>query len=260
MSNKKKLLIGILAHNHLGKYQPGYGQNAAYIHFARSFNADVIMIDAANESIIPVDLLILPGGRDVNPLRYGQKPHYMTDSPDMEYEAFYDKNIGAINGYIERAKQGKTAIYGICAGFQNLNVHFGGTLTQHVHNDRSNSWRGELVDDLITKVENFPDDYVGEVYYYTNQKKEKLNFKGNIPRKFKTNSIHHQAVFEHQMASDFIELARDEKHNNIEFMIHKTLPIAAEQSHPEERSHPFVAIGIINTLLNRIESNEEESN
>jgi len=255
--SKTKTLIGILGHNHTGKYQPGYGQNAAYVHFARSFDADVVIIDAANETILPVDLLILPGGRDVNPLRYGQKPHYMTDNPDMEYESFYDVNLGAINGYIERAKQNKTAIYGICAGFQNLNVHFGGSLNQHVHNDRSTTWRGELVDDLETVIDNFPKDYLGEILI--SSKKDRLNYVNNVPRKFKTNSIHHQAIFIDNLSNDFLPLAYDVKHKNIEFMIHKELPIAAEQSHPEERFNPFVAIGIINTLLNRIE-NEKRKN
>jgi len=256
--SKKKTVVGILAHNHFGKYQPGYGQNAAYIHFARSFDADVIMIDAQNESIIPVDLLILPGGRDVNPLRYGERPHYMTDSPDMEYEAFYDKNLGAINGYIERAEKGLTAIYGICAGFQNLNVHFGGTIVQHVNNDRSTTFRGELVDDLESVVENFPKDYIGIKSPFN--KKEKLSYTYNIPGLFKTNSIHHQAIFSHNLSDHFLPLAYDCKHGNIEFMIHKELPIAAEQSHPEERENPFVAIGIINTLLNRIQKNEKREN
>tara|TARA_R110000796_G_scaffold236214_1_gene355498 strand:- start:79438 stop:80211 length:774 start_codon:yes stop_codon:yes gene_type:complete len=256
--SKKKTLIGILAHNHLGKYQPGYGQNAAYIHFARSFNADVIMIDANNTTTIPVDLLILPGGRDVNPLRYGQKPHYMTDSPDMEYESFYDKNIGGINGYVERAKEGKTAIYGICAGFQNLNVHFNGSIIQHVHNKKSSEWRGDLVDELETVVDNFPKDYIGETRIYA--RKDRLNYKDNIPYTFKTNSIHHQAINDENLSNEFLPLAYDKKHRNIEFMIHKNLPIAAEQSHPEERNDPFVAIGLINTLLNRIEKNAEKEN
>jgi len=252
----RKRIIGILAHNHLGKYQPGYGQNAMYVEFARSFDADVIMIDAHNENAVDVDLLILPGGRDVNPLRYGQRPHVMTDSPDMEYESFYDEKVGAFWKYIEKAKQGKTAIYGICAGFQNLNVCFGGTLTQHVYNERSKTFRGELVDDLVTILDNFPEDYAGERYIESN--KDKIKFSGNIPREFKTNSIHHQAIFEEDLSDEFLELARDKNHNNIEFMIHKILPIAAEQSHPEERNYPFVAIGLINTLLNRIEQDEKE--
>lgn len=258
MSDNKKTLIGILAHAHLGKYQPGYGQNAMYVEFARSFDADVIMIDPHNENAIPVDLLILPGGRDVNPLRYGQRPSVMTDSPDMEYETFYDSKIGAINQYIQRAKEGKTAIYGICAGFQNLNVVFGGSLVQHVINDRSDKWRGELVDTLVTYPNNFPKDYCGETRIYTN--KDKVNFVNNVPRTFMTNSIHHQAIFEDQLSNEFLPLAYDKKHGNIEFMIHKNLPIAAEQSHPEERQDPFVAIGLINTLINRVKNKHNEEN
>lgn len=240
MNKDNNYLIGILGHKHSGNYNNGYGQNAAYVEFFRQYG-DVIIIDAQCEQLIPVDLLVLPGGRDVNPERYGQKPLLGTQAPDLEYEWFFKHMF---DKYIERSENNQTAIYGICAGFQNLIVEFGGTLAQSALQKQSIDSRGELVDFLefnipiINKYQKLKESY--------NNNKNLIDFK-------KTNSIHHQAAYEEDITSDFEIIATNKNYENVEFIIHSELPIAAEQSHPEERVNPLLTNAIIKTILNKIQ-------
>jgi gamma-glutamyl-gamma-aminobutyrate hydrolase PuuD len=240
MNKDNNYLIGILGHQHSGNYNNGYGQNAAYVEFFRQYG-DVIIIDSQCEQVIPVDLLILPGGRDVNPERYGQKPLLGTQSPDLEYEWFFKHMF---DKYVERTENNKTAIYGICAGFQNLIVEFGGYLNQSAPQKQSTDFRGELVDFLefnipiINKYQKLKESY--------NKNKNLIDFK-------KTNSIHHQAAYEEDITSDFEIIATNTNYKNVEFIIHNELPIAAEQSHPEERLNPLLTDAIIKTILNKIQ-------
>lgn len=239
MNNNKKYLIGLLGHQHAGNYNKGYGQNAAYVEFFRQYG-DVIIIDSQCEQVIPVDLLVLPGGRDVNPERYGQKPLLDTQSPDLEYEWFFKHMF---NKYIERSENNQTAIYGICAGFQNLIVEFGGYLTQSAPQKQSIDFRGELVDFL---------DFNIPVINKYDLLKESYN-KNKVVNHFnKTNSIHHQAAYEENISSDFEIIATNKNYENVEFIIHNELPIAAEQSHPEERINPLLTDVIIKIILNKI--------
>src|SRR5690606_16158176 len=52
-------------------------------------------------------------------------------------------------------------------------------------------------------------------------------------KSIKVNSLHHQTVCDHTISNEFIPIAKHED-GAIEAMIHKTLPIAGVQYHPEE--------------------------
>ncbi|MBC7442258.1 MAG: gamma-glutamyl-gamma-aminobutyrate hydrolase family protein [Ramlibacter sp.] len=72
-----------------------------------------------------LDGLIITGGKDVDPARYGQASHAATDEPrpdrdDWEHELL----LGAIDRELP--------FLGICRGAQMLNVALGGTLHQHL--------------------------------------------------------------------------------------------------------------------------------
>lgn len=241
-------LIGVLSHSHAGKYQQGFGQNAKYIQFARRFG-DVIMIDPVCKTVLPLDLLILPGGKDVNPLHYSEHVDSSVTLIDYDYEMFY-KNM--YEKYLERVEDGKMAIYGICAGFQWINVMHGGSLTQDYPFESSDyNKRWEEVDSLKALTNNFPSDFDLSL----------------IPNSWSTNSIHHQGVFDHNISDQFIPLAvnrpKKEWKNlepNIEFMIHSELNIAGEQSHPEERFNPVVATELIKMLITRVKKHNNEEN
>jgi gamma-glutamyl-gamma-aminobutyrate hydrolase PuuD len=69
--------------------------------------------------------LLLMGGTDVNPSRYGQTARPETDQPDDERDA-------AELAFIHEAFQRDIPILAICRGLQILNVYHGGTLIQHL--------------------------------------------------------------------------------------------------------------------------------
>ena len=72
-----------------------------------------------------LDGLILTGGKDVDPARYGQKPHLNTDVPRKDRDAFEDALLRA-------AIDQNVPFLGICRGAQMLNVVLGGTIIQHL--------------------------------------------------------------------------------------------------------------------------------
>lgn len=92
-----------------------------------------------------LDGLIVTGGKDVDPARYGQTPHPATDEPRRDRDAWED-------GLLRRAIARGLPFLGICRGAQVLNVALGGSLHQHlpdtVGDDRFQQGKGvfNLVD------------------------------------------------------------------------------------------------------------------
>ncbi len=84
-------------------------------------------VDAAIASrvIDGLDGLVITGGGDIDPARYGQSPHPRTDQPGADRDAWEFALLGA-------ALDRKLPVLGICRGAQALNVALGGTLHQHL--------------------------------------------------------------------------------------------------------------------------------
>jgi putative glutamine amidotransferase len=97
--------------------------------------------DVVSRVLDGVDGLIVTGGADVDPARYGQEPAPETDKPHVERDAWEDALLSAA---IDR----ELPFLGICRGMQVLNVNRGGTLLQHlpdvVGNDRFRIGNGEF--------------------------------------------------------------------------------------------------------------------
>ena len=74
-----------------------------------------------------LDGLLISGGGDVDPARYGEAPHASTDWVDRERDAMEA-------ALIEQALQSDVPLLAICRGLQMLNVVRGGTLIQHLEN------------------------------------------------------------------------------------------------------------------------------
>ena len=72
-----------------------------------------------------VDGIIITGGADVDPARYGQDARPETDAPQLERDAWEDALLTVA---IDR----ELPFLGICRGMQVLNVNRGGSLHQHV--------------------------------------------------------------------------------------------------------------------------------
>ncbi|GAA2373298.1 gamma-glutamyl-gamma-aminobutyrate hydrolase family protein [Streptomyces cuspidosporus] len=72
-----------------------------------------------------LDALVIAGGPDVEPLRYGAEPHERTGPPARERDAWE-------LALIDAALAAGLPLLGICRGMQLLNVALGGTLVQHL--------------------------------------------------------------------------------------------------------------------------------
>ncbi|MDH6197410.1 putative glutamine amidotransferase [Mycobacterium frederiksbergense] len=81
--------------------------------------------DIADRVLDRVDGLVITGGPDVDPARYGQQPHSSTDKPATERDAWEF-------ALLEAALRRGIPMLGVCRGTQLLNTALGGTLHQHL--------------------------------------------------------------------------------------------------------------------------------
>jgi gamma-glutamyl-gamma-aminobutyrate hydrolase PuuD len=124
------------------------------------------------EAPIPIaglDGLLISGGSDVDPARYGEEPYATTDSVDRERDAMEA-------ALIEQALQADLPLLAICRGLQLLNVVRGGTLVQHLENTE------------LHRVKNLAEVHLIEVVPGT----KLASIIGTAPQI--VNSRHHQAV------------------------------------------------------------------
>lgn len=214
MSQQKRKLIGIPGFLNSDKM---FGVTGNYMEFASRINggSDVRII-MPHEEFVEVDLLLLPGGLDLSPTNYKRVPGYQNTNHDVFKEFFFRERL---NNYVEA----KTPIFGICLGFQMLNVHFGGTLTQHLISHEQSSGRWQTAHEVFVPM------------WKEKNKKE--------TPKLKVNSHHHQAVTQPDLAEDLEIMAyatdREPEGIIIEAFMHKTLSIAGVQFHPEELHDPL---------------------
>jgi putative glutamine amidotransferase len=80
---------------------------------------------SADDFVARVDGLLLSGGVDVDPARYGQAPHQRLGVVDPERDAFEFALYRA-------ARARGLPVLGVCRGHQVINVAEGGTLHQHL--------------------------------------------------------------------------------------------------------------------------------
>jgi len=77
------------------------------------------------DALAGVQGLLLTGGDDVAPSRYGEKPHATVVAAEAGRDEFEI-------GLIERARKHDLPLFAICRGIQVLNVASGGTLVQDI--------------------------------------------------------------------------------------------------------------------------------
>jgi putative glutamine amidotransferase len=102
---------------------------AAYVRAVRSAGARPVLIppDPAGSArlVESIDGLVLTGGGDIDPSRFGADRHELTDQVDQ------DRDAGEA-GLLEAALEARLPILGICRGMQLINILYGGDLVQHV--------------------------------------------------------------------------------------------------------------------------------
>jgi putative glutamine amidotransferase len=81
--------------------------------------------DAAAAVVARVDALVVAGGPDVDPARYGAPRDPRTGPPAPERDAWE-------LALLDAALAAGTPVLGVCRGMQLLNVALGGTLVQHL--------------------------------------------------------------------------------------------------------------------------------
>ena len=150
------------------------------------------------------DGLILCGGGDIEPSRYGQEMNgsFPPDLPRDEAE------FALIEAYMAAGKP----ILGICRGMQMLNVALGGDMIQHLPDGCRTFHCGR--EDKVHPVRAAEGSVLYQLY-------------GKL---FAVNSYHHQAVG--GMGRDLIPTAWTES-GVVEALEHTSLPILGVQYHPE---------------------------
>jgi len=215
-------LIGIPCHalNRAETGRPIYANNRTYVHAVESAGGLPILIPMINDLntltalLSRLDGLILPGGIDLHPSRYGEEVHPLTEKADLELDEF--EIILA-----SWAFQQDIPVLGICRGMQLINIVLGGTLFQDISNQYPNSIahthrhlpRTHLAHHIVVEPGSRMETILGA-------------------REVKVNSLHHQAIKEPGKGVRITGRAPDGIAELLEVTGYRF--VMAAQSHPEE--------------------------
>lgn len=210
---KKPLVVGI-ADKCMGLVggKPTVGVRASYCRSVyASGNVPFVIPATTNRDEIArafdnLDALILCGGEDVAPARYGAEALPKCGKPNLLRDTWEW-------ALLDEAVKRRTPVVGTCRGLQLINVYFGGTLYQ----DLPSECPGVLMHcaDVRHPIDVEPGSHLAEIFGTTNAV---------------VNTWHHQAVKD--LAPGFRITARAPD-GVVEAIESETLPIAAVQFHPE---------------------------
>lgn len=162
-------------------------------------------LDVAPADVVGrLDGLLLSGGADIGPDRYGHDPETDLYPPEPERDDFE-------LAVLDQAAELHVPTLGICRGLQMLNVHAGGTLHQHVP---THAGFEMPVHHELHQVALEPDSALGAMY----------------GEQRAVNSLHHQTV--DTVGADLRVTARSDD-GTVEGLEHEELPMIAVQWHPE---------------------------
>jgi len=151
------------------------------------------------------DALLLPGGGDLEPWRYGQEN---TASRGLEPERD-QAELALLEAFTAR----RLPVLGICRGLQAINVFFGGTLCQDIPGHAARNGR-----DSRHAVRTAPSP-----------------LRASCGETCTVNSAHHQAADQLGSGLQAVQWAED---GVVEALCHRTLPVWGVQWHPERLADP----------------------
>lgn len=215
-------LIGIPCHALIRAEtgRPIYANNRAYVHAVESAGGLPILIPLIKDLttltalLSRLDGLLLTGGIDVHPSRFGEEVHPLTEEADPELDEF-EINLTC------RALQQDMPVLGICRGMQLLNIVLGGTLYQDI----------DLMypDNVVHSHRDWPrTHFAHHISVEPGSRMEKILGTRDV----KVNSLHHQAIKEPGKGVLITGRAPDGIPELLEVIGYRF--VMAVQAHPEE--------------------------
>ena len=184
---------------------PVFAEVPNYINALKQLGCEVFVTDRIVD-ITPYDRLLLPGGEDIDPHRYGEE----INGSGRTTPALDALQFTVADQFIRSGKP----VFGICRGHQLINVYFGGSLYQDHPLAESHRW------DRINQADRV----------HMNISEEGSFIHALYGKNFSTNSAHHQAV---KQLGKGLHICRYSDDGIPEAMYHLTLPVYSVQWHPE---------------------------
>ena len=181
------------------------GRYANYFETLQALGAVPARIDADTDPAGFAGLL-LPGGVDVAPERYGQQD-VACGAVDRELDAL---QFAALDAFVKAVKP----VFGVCRGHQIVNVRFGGTLFQSLPQWPRHKWDEATNADRAHDTDAIPGSWLAGIY----------------GQRFSVNSAHHQGV---DALGEGLVVDQRADDGVIEAMHHIALPVWCVQWHPE---------------------------
>lgn len=130
MSERPRIVVTLHGPEQAAREEPTWASFEPYLEAVRRAGGEPVTLDPTSSiadrdrALATMDGLLLPGGADLDPALYGEEPH-----PAVAVEGARD-DLELAAWHAARARG--VPVFGVCRGFQAINVFSGGGLVQHL--------------------------------------------------------------------------------------------------------------------------------